>query len=110
MALCVLAYAAATAALLTGSVDAATVSKRQPESITTLSTAQISAFKPFTFFASAAYCNPSVTLTWSCGANCNANPDFLPEASGGDGGDVSFWFVGFAPAQNTVIVSHQGAD
>ncbi|KAI0038493.1 lipase, partial [Auriscalpium vulgare] len=68
-------------------------------------------------------------LTWSCGANCNANPDFLPEASGGDGGDVPFcgWppithkvcalrlrrsagFVGFAPAQNTVIVSHQGAD
>ncbi|KAI0047137.1 lipase class 3 family protein [Auriscalpium vulgare] len=108
MALRALAYAAATAALLAGSVDAAAVSKRQ--SITTLSTAQISTFKPFTFFASAAYCDPSVTLTWSCGANCNANPGFVPVASGGDGGEVQFWFVGFAPAQNTVIVSHQGTD
>ena len=37
------------------------------QSITTLSTAQIEAFKPFTFFASTAYCNPSTTINWSCG-------------------------------------------
>ena len=39
--------------------------KRQ--SITALSSAQISAFKPFTFFASAAYCQPTATINWSCG-------------------------------------------
>ena len=28
-------------------------------------------------------------------ANCDANPNFKPTASGGDGSDVQFWFVGF---------------
>lgn len=41
------------------------LSKRQ--SITTLSSPQISSFKPYTFFASTAYCNPSMTINWSCG-------------------------------------------
>ncbi|KAF5352086.1 hypothetical protein D9758_009374 [Tetrapyrgos nigripes] len=80
------------------------------QTITTLATAQISSFKPFTFFAAAGYCNPSTTLAWNCGANCNANADFIPVASGGDGGSVQFWFVGFSPSQKTVIVSHQGTD
>lgn len=39
--------------------------KRQ--SVTALSQAQISTFKPFTFYASASYCAPSTTLTWTCG-------------------------------------------
>ncbi|EJC99932.1 lipase [Fomitiporia mediterranea MF3/22] len=72
------------------------------ESITTLSTDQISTFRPFSFFASAAYCNPSVTRNWSCGANCDANPGFEPTASGG--------YVGFDPALNSVVVAHQGTD
>ncbi|EDR15375.1 uncharacterized protein LACBIDRAFT_321157 [Laccaria bicolor S238N-H82] len=55
--------------------------KRQ--AITPLTATQISAFKPFTIFASTAYCNPSNTLAWNCGANCKANADFLPVASGG---------------------------
>ncbi|THH12073.1 hypothetical protein EW145_g245 [Phellinidium pouzarii] len=59
--------------------------KRQ--SITTLSTTQISAFKPFTFFASAAYCDPSTTINWSCGR-----------------------YVGFDPSLNTVIAAHQGTN
>jgi len=84
------------------------LSKRQ--TITALTTAQISTFKPFTFFASAGYCNPSTTINWSCGANCAANPDFIPIASGGDGSDTQFWFVGFSPSQATVIVSHQGTN
>ena len=37
------------------------------QSITTLSTSQISPFKPYSYFASAGYCTPSTTLTWSCG-------------------------------------------
>ena len=55
------------------------------QAITTLSAAQIASFKPFTHYASTAYCKPAQTLNWSCGANCNANPGFTPIASGGDG-------------------------
>ncbi|KAF8882767.1 lipase class 3 family protein [Gymnopilus junonius] len=80
------------------------------QSITTLSTAQISTFKPFSFFASTAYCNPSTTVNWSCGSNCVANSDFIPVASGGDGDSVQFWYVGFSPSHATVIVAHQGTD
>ncbi|KAI0062860.1 alpha/beta-hydrolase [Artomyces pyxidatus] len=108
-----LATAAAAAAFLLPTQAHAVAVKRQ--SITTLSTTQIEAFKPFTFFASAAYCQPSTTLAWSCGgslslANCEANPGFIPVASGGDGSETQFWFVGFDPVQSTVIVSHQGTD
>ena len=41
-------------------------SKRQ-SGITTLSSAKISSFTPFTYFASAAYCNPSTTISYTCG-------------------------------------------
>ncbi|KAF8800421.1 alpha/beta-hydrolase, partial [Phlegmacium glaucopus] len=86
------------------------LSKRQ--TITPLTDSQISAFKPFTFFASASYCNPSTitTSSWSCGANCAANSDFIVTASGGDGSSVQFWYVGFSPSQATVTVAHQGID
>ena len=84
------------------------IAKRQ--SITAISTAEIETFKPFTFFASAAYCQPANTLAWNCGANCDANSDFQPFASGGDGSSVQFWYVGFSPSQNTIIVAHQGTD
>ncbi|THV02163.1 alpha/beta-hydrolase [Dendrothele bispora CBS 962.96] len=80
------------------------------QSIATLSTVQISSFKPFSFFAAAAYCDPDRTLKWNCGVNCRANPDFIPIASGGDGASVQLWFVGYSPSQDTVVVSHQGTD
>ncbi|KAF8164407.1 lipase class 3 family protein [Pholiota molesta] len=86
----------------------ALVELSERQSITALTTAQISAFRPFSHFASTAYCSPSTTINWSCGANCNANSDFIPTASGGDGSDIQFWYVGFSPSQNTVIVAHQG--
>jgi hypothetical protein len=85
-------------------------SKRQSAAITPLSSTQISSFTPYTFFASAAYCEPSTTINFSCGANCAANPDFIPVASGGDGSSVQFWYVGFSPSQATVIVAHQGTN
>ncbi|KAF8882766.1 Alpha/Beta hydrolase protein [Gymnopilus junonius] len=85
------------------------LSKRQ--SITALTTTQISTFKPFTFFASTAYCNPSTTINWSCGANCAANSDFIPTASGGDGDGTQFCAVCWVlPSQASVIVAHQGTD
>ncbi|KAF8075186.1 alpha/beta-hydrolase [Lyophyllum atratum] len=80
------------------------------QSFTTLSTTQIANFRPFTSYASSAYCPASETLTWSCGANCDANPTFQPIASGGDGDDVQFWYVGFDPTLKTVILGHQGTD
>jgi len=92
--------------LLTGA--APNVATRQ--ALTALSSAQISAFTPYSFFAAAGYCSPSTTINWSCGADCNANPGFVPIASGGDGDDIQFWFVGFDPALSTVVVSHQGTD
>ncbi|KAH9055743.1 lipase class 3 family protein [Lactarius vividus] len=118
------------ALVLAGLVHAAAV-KRQD--ITPLSTSQISSFAPFAHFASTAYCDPSTTVNWSCGrallaafsttlcgydilmatllANCQANSDFVPTASGGDGDATQFWYVGFSPSQNnSVIVAHQGTD
>ncbi|KAH9166731.1 alpha/beta-hydrolase [Lactarius sanguifluus] len=82
------------------------VAKRQD--IATLSQAQIEEFKPYSFYAAAAYCDPSKTLTWSCGANCAGNPTFQPSASGGDGSAVQFWYVGWDPTLSSVVVAHQG--
>ncbi|KAJ3511453.1 hypothetical protein NLJ89_g4086 [Agrocybe chaxingu] len=62
-----------------------TNSRRQ--SITPLSSSEIAAFKPFSYFASTAYCNPSVTINWSCGG-----------------------YVGYSPSQESVIVAHQGTN
>lgn len=41
-------------------------SKKQ-SSITPLNSAQISLFRPYTYFASSAYCQSSTTIDWSCG-------------------------------------------
>ncbi|KAF9224200.1 alpha/beta-hydrolase [Gyrodon lividus] len=80
------------------------------QSITPLTTVQIDYFTPYTYYASAGYCTPSQTLAWDCGTNCAANPDFEPVASGGNGDSVQYWFVGYDPNLDTVIVSHQGTD
>ncbi|KAJ7089828.1 lipase [Mycena belliarum] len=80
------------------------------QAITALSSAQVSAFKPYSFYAAAGYCSPASTLAWNCGVNCNANPTFHPIASGGDGNGVQFWYVGVDTALGTVIVAHQGTD
>ncbi|KAF8887332.1 lipase [Infundibulicybe gibba] len=77
-------------------------------SITTLSSAQISAFKPFSFYATTAYCSPASILAWSCGTNCKANPTFQPIAAGGNSVDVQFWYVGIDPTLKTIIVGHEG--
>jgi len=80
------------------------------QGISTLSSAQISTFKPYSFYASAAYCNPSVLSTWNCGVDCAANSAFKPTATGGDGNGTPFWYVGYDPSLNTVIVAHEGTN
>jgi len=84
-----------------------TFGKRQIE---TLSPGAVAAFKPYSFYAASAYCNPSNLGEWTCGANCDANPGFLPVASGGDGIVVQYWYVGYDPSLDTIIVGHQGTD
>lgn len=39
--------------------------------VTALSEEQISMYKPFTYFASTAYCRPARTLAWNCGGSCS---------------------------------------
>lgn len=84
------------------------ISMRQ--SITALTTSQIDQFTTYTYYASAGYCTNTQTLAWNCGTNCNANPGFKPVASGGNGDSVQYWFVGYDPNLDTVIVSHQGTN
>ncbi|KAK0214945.1 Alpha/Beta hydrolase protein, partial [Armillaria fumosa] len=67
-------------------------------------------YKPYTFFAGAAYCQPNTIINWDCESTCAGNSDFIPIASGGDGNDVQFWYVGYSPSLSTVIVAHQGTD
>ena len=51
--------------------------RRQTASITALSDSQISAFEPFSFYASTAYCQPSTILNWSCGRSISLfSPSF----------------------------------
>ncbi|KAI0364330.1 lipase [Pilatotrama ljubarskyi] len=71
---------------------------------------QVSAFKPYSHYASTAFCQPASTLSWTCGANCDSNPSFIPVASGGDGVITQYWYVGYDPILSEVIVAHQGTD
>ncbi|CDO71060.1 hypothetical protein BN946_scf184844.g64 [Trametes cinnabarina] len=98
LAVCLIAPAAALPA----------PAKRQ--NIAALAQAQVTAFRPYTHYASTGYCHPAATLAWNCGANCQANPSFIPVASGGDGDETQFWFVGYDPTLGEVVVSHQGTD
>ncbi|KAI0034440.1 lipase [Vararia minispora EC-137] len=75
-----------------------------------LGTQQIAAFKPYSYYAAAAYSHPSLTMSWTCGENCAANAKFRPVASGGDGGFTQYWYVGYDPTLNEVIVAHQGTN
>ncbi|KAH9902453.1 alpha/beta-hydrolase [Cubamyces lactineus] len=76
--------------------------------LSSLSLQQITGYKAYTYYASAAYCPPATTLSWTCGQNCGANPSFIPVASGGDGVYTQYWFVGYDPTLGEIVVSHQG--
>ncbi|KLO06482.1 alpha/beta-hydrolase [Schizopora paradoxa] len=67
-------------------------------------------FKPYSYYASAADCAPKTISNWKCGTNCNATSYFQPSATGGDGVNTRYWYVGYDPTLNNVIVGHQGTD
>ena len=69
---------------------AAPASIVQRQLVTQVSPSQIASYKTSSYYASAGYCKPNATLSWKCGANCNANPRFIPTASGGDGVVMQF--------------------
>ncbi|KAI6113356.1 Alpha/Beta hydrolase protein [Pisolithus croceorrhizus] len=79
------------------------------QNTTVLTSSQINTFTSYTWYTSTAYCAPDKVMSWDCGADCAANPYFKPVASGGDGAAVQYWFVGYDPTLDTVVVSHQGS-
>ncbi|KAF7784892.1 hypothetical protein Agabi119p4_1057 [Agaricus bisporus var. burnettii] len=80
------------------SVNAGTIAgEYRRATIEELTPVQISQFTPFTRFASAAYCSLEAMSLWTCGADCEANSNFIPTATGGDGGFVQRWYVGYSP-------------
>jgi hypothetical protein len=95
---------------LTTLINAIWAAPLESRSVTTLSAATISSFTPYTYFAGVGNCPPAVTKAWNCGAACNALPGFKTVQSGGDGTNSQFWFVGYYPALDSVIVAHQGTD
>lgn len=51
--------------------------KRQ---IQTLSSGAVAAFKPYSFYAASAYCDPSTLKTWTCGGTCRRFCGGVPSA------------------------------
>ncbi|KAI0788151.1 lipase [Fomes fomentarius] len=88
-----------------------TTSRRDEQAtISPLTQPQIVSFAPYSFFAATAYCPPRTTVNWSCGHDCQGNPNFQTVDAGGDGALIQFWYVGYDPDLEEVIVAHQGTD
>ncbi|KAG6381819.1 Alpha/Beta hydrolase protein [Boletus reticuloceps] len=99
-------FSVLAAALLGVTAVRANPSLSARQSITALTTSQIDYFTSYTWYASTAYCTASQTLAWNCGGRSNRGP----VASGGDGDSVQYWYVGYDPSLDTVIVAHQGTN
>ncbi|EIW78158.1 alpha beta-hydrolase [Coniophora puteana RWD-64-598 SS2] len=78
--------------------------------LTQVSESDISSWNPYTQFARATYCAPSQVEGWNCGEPCDAVPGFQLTLAEGDGGGVQYYYVGYWPANNAVVVAHQGTD
>ncbi|GAB1518649.1 hypothetical protein RhiTH_001713 [Rhizoctonia solani] len=83
------------------------VEQRADSSVTVINAATIASYAPYTNFAAATYC-PGVA-DWSCKA-CKRVPGFIPYATGGNGNDVQYWYVGWWPSGSSVVVAHEGTD
>ncbi|KAF9241189.1 Alpha/Beta hydrolase protein [Melanogaster broomeanus] len=83
----------------------APVRRAQVTSVTTMASSQLSALAPYTEFARAAYCSPSIVQE-----ACEAVPGFKVSLTGGDGNSIQYYYVGYWPSENSVVVAHQGTD
>lgn len=43
------------------------------ETVETLSSARVSSYKPYTYFAAIAWCTPAQTIAWNCGCKYEAH-------------------------------------
>ncbi|KAJ7069639.1 Alpha/Beta hydrolase protein [Mycena amicta] len=86
------------------------VRPRVAAQVTPLTATDLDNLDSFTQFARAAYCPVDKLMAWNCGEACDANPNFEVSLAGGMGNAVQFFFVGYYPKTNSVIVSHQGTD
>ncbi|EUC63681.1 lipase [Rhizoctonia solani AG-3 Rhs1AP] len=96
--------------ILLGLLQSTTALPLRRDGTTTLSATEIDSYKIYAQFAQVGYCPPSKTANWTCGESCNAIPDFTPYATGGDGGSVPHWYVGYHAGSHSVVVSNQGSD
>ncbi|KAI6027657.1 Alpha/Beta hydrolase protein [Pisolithus microcarpus] len=87
-----------------------TVSYLQQRSVSVLSLSQLAGLAPYSEFARAAYCSPNIVDGWKCGQACEAVPGFQVSLTGGDGNDIQYYYVGYWPSGDTVVVAHQGTD
>ncbi|KAJ7828057.1 Alpha/Beta hydrolase protein [Mycena olivaceomarginata] len=82
-----------------------------PAALTALTVDDLNALDSFTQFARVRSFRPvDKLMAWDCGEACDANPNFQATLAGGMGNAVQFFFVGYYPKSNSVIVSHQGTD
>ncbi|KAL4069868.1 Alpha/Beta hydrolase protein [Scleroderma yunnanense] len=73
--------------------------------------AQFEALAPYAEFAHAAYCSPNVDNGLKCsGDACTTVSDFQMTLAGGDDNVVQYFYVGYWPTQNSIVVAHQGTD
>ncbi|EIW80293.1 alpha beta-hydrolase [Coniophora puteana RWD-64-598 SS2] len=101
---------ALASAVLRGAHASPTPVETWVNTVTQVSASDLSAWAPYTQFARAAYCDPSKIQGWNCGEACDAVPGFTATLTGGDGDSVQYYFVGYWPSQNSVVVAHQGTD
>ncbi|KAG2155976.1 Alpha/Beta hydrolase protein [Suillus bovinus] len=77
--------------------------------VTKMSATDVADLTPYAHFAHVAYCSPYTVNEWNC-ASCLELSDFEVSLAGGDGDDIQFYYVGYWPTKNTVVVAHQGTD
>ncbi|CAE6466605.1 unnamed protein product [Rhizoctonia solani] len=78
---------------------------------TPLGASEIDSYIPYGHFSTIAYCPPETRNNWQC-KSCQTDSikDFQLYKSGGDGDKFQYWYVGWWPSQNSVVVGRQGTD
>ncbi|KAG2155985.1 Alpha/Beta hydrolase protein [Suillus bovinus] len=77
--------------------------------VTKMSSTDVADLTPYAHFARVAYCSPDTVKEWNC-ASCQELSGFEVSLAGGDGDDTQYYYVGYWPKKNTVVVAHQGTD